>query len=121
MKKPSLLVTLGFILVALALIFGGLYYQTKRELTQQKKITAVCQQSSKILDFTNLFMSKVLLANKEVDFTSRLELEKAVKDLSNAKISAAWKAFTDSQDEQTAQANAEALLTLLLSEANVRQ
>lgn len=72
-----------------------------------------------VVAFTRLFIEKVLKAEGEVDFETRLQLETAVRALGDADILAQWQKFTGSTAEQEAQREVKNLLSLLIEKIGV--
>jgi hypothetical protein len=70
--------------------------------------------NEKVLDFTKLFIEKVLKAETEVDFETRLKLENAVRNLGDEEILTQWQKFTESKTEAEAQEEVKNLLEMLL-------
>jgi hypothetical protein len=76
------------------------------------------QVNYNILSFANMFVEKVLLAEGEVDFDTRLELETTVRSLNNKEIFSQWQKFTKSLTKIDAGNEAKILLDLLIKEAS---
>lgn len=90
------------------------YRNTKKEA---EKILASFENqkiNEKVLDFTKFFIEKVLKAEAEVDFETRLKLETSVRDLNNEEILTQWKKFTESETENQAQEEVKNLLEILI-------
>jgi len=106
-----------FILILLAgsVFFWMRYSAAQQELEQTQEALAVKKTNEKILDFTKLFIEKVLKAEGEIDFETRLSLENAVRGLDDGEILARWQKFTESQTEADAQTEVKNLLELLVS------
>ena len=113
----SLLIILLFAgVVVLAVTCGS----ARREMRQANALLEREKMNSKILDFMRGFIEKVLQADKEVDFETRLALENQVRELNNQKILDQWNKFTKSQTETEAQMEVKKLLLLLISETQVK-
>jgi len=56
-----------------------------------------------VLNFEQNFVDKVLKAEGEIDFETRLNLESEVRALDDEEILLAWQAFTSSETEKQAQ------------------
>jgi len=82
------------------------------------KIFQVQQINQKILAFRNMFTENVLLADKEIDFETRLALETAVRALNDQEIFSQWERFTKSQTREEASAEAKKLLHLLVQKTS---
>ena len=71
--------------------------------------------NTKVINFTSLFVKKVLQADSEVDFETRLSLENAVRDLKDDEIMKEWQNFTGSKTEAEAQNSVKKLLGILIN------
>ena len=78
------------------------------------QVYSVQRVNEKILAFRNMFTEKVLLADKEVDFDTRLNLETAVRNLNDQEIFDQWTIFTKAQTKEDASAEAKKLLHILV-------
>jgi len=109
-----------FILAALIFsnIFWSLEYVTQRKRIENldNKISAI-KQSKNILIFQKIFVEKVLKANGEVDFDTRVELQNAVNAIADEDITAIWNSLLSSKDEEEGQEKVKALLSLLAEKA----
>ncbi len=72
------------------------------------------QVNLKILSFTNLFIEKVLMSDKDVDFDTRLTLETMVRNLDDQQILDQWQSFTHAPDSVSASTEAKKLLSILV-------
>ena len=70
--------------------------------------------------FGQLFIEKVLEAQGEVEFETRLELENAVRDLNDEELLNQWKLFVASGDETSAQKEVRNLLKMLMNKIDQR-
>ena len=95
----------GVILVLLAgnITSGIFYIAARKQLTAANNFVSTALFNSEIIDFTRLFIKKVLEAEEEVSFEDRLKLENAVRDLENDLILAKWQIFVNSKTEDDAQ------------------
>jgi len=108
-KKIS--ATLAFIIIVLLSLELWIYHQ--KVLIKEDTIMAF-QRNEKILNFTRMFIDKVLRAEGEVPFEDRLLLENAVRDIGNQEILTQWQEFTDVETEAQAQAEVKDLLEVLI-------
>lgn len=106
------LLTLLFIITTA--FFSWRWMQIKGELAQAQTQIQQANLNTNVLTFTQLFIDKILKAQGEVDFETRLELENDVRNLKNPAILAAWQRFTTSKTEAEAQAEVKNLLELLI-------
>jgi len=106
-----------FILILLAgnIFFWMRYSAIQQELEKTKEALTVQNTNEKILDFTKLFIEKVLKAEGEVDFETRLNLENAVRNLGDNEILTQWQKFIESQTEDEAQVEVKKLLEILIN------
>lgn len=113
MKKTIVSAIILALSVAVILLSLKLYYFGK-EVVRLQKIEQSRQVNAKILDFTKLFIDKVLASKTEVDFESRLKLENMIREINNAELFDQWNKFTASKEPETAQANVVLLLQMLI-------
>jgi hypothetical protein len=111
---------LVFIVVIGALIIGNVffalnYYFASKDLQEASFTKAKVELNEKIINFSSMFIKKVLQAEKEVDFETRLSLENAVRDLRDEQIMEEWQSFIGSKTETEAQNSVKKLLELLIS------
>lgn len=108
---------IGAIIILLAgnVFFSIQYLRAKQKV--QRTIEAVASQkivNAKVRDFAQLFIDKVLLADREIDFETRLILENSVRDIGDDEILAKWREFVESKTEPEAQQKVKNLLSLLI-------
>ena len=116
MNESKTGIALTIVIIALLagnIYFGAKYIGTRKELRQEEVLLAVKKQNEKVIQFNQLFIEKVLKAEKEVDFETRLKLENNVRDLNDPDILARWQAFTESKTELEAQTAVKNLLGTL--------
>jgi len=116
-QRLILLITIGLFLI------GNVYfimksYSLSKELAISQANPASVHKNENVISFTRLFVDKVLNADKEVDFDTRLQLENAVRDLKDVQILAGWQKFTESKTNAEAQQNVKDLLKILIMKAN---
>lgn len=106
-------------IVIAALAIAAIYYRSAsvatEELAAAQKQAAQGQVNRQAVEFTRLFIEKVLNADAEVSFDDRLKLETMVRDLKDNEVLAEWQQFLASKDEQEAQRGVRRLLMLLVS------
>ncbi|TAK05054.1 hypothetical protein EPO33_03620 [Patescibacteria group bacterium] len=112
-------VVLIVLLAGSTLVLGMKTIGLQKELVQTRAALAKEQTNVKIVDFTRLFTEKVLKADAEVDFETRLQLENAIRDLNDKEILAQWEKFVGSKTEGEAQENVKDLLSLLVGKIRV--
>jgi hypothetical protein len=111
----TILIIIILILLAGNVFFGYQYLALQKELEATKATIKTQQINEKILDYTKLFIEKVLKAETEVDFETRLKLENAVRNLDDKEILAQWQKFTESKTEAEAQTEIKNLLEMLIN------
>lgn len=85
--------------------------------TEQNRQTITLPLNQRTLEFLSLFIKKVLKAEKEVDFDTRLMLENKVRELNDKEILEAWNKFVNSKSEDEAQKNVKDLLDILVDKS----
>ncbi len=115
-KKAILILLIVSLCVSLAVNGWMIYlvYQTVNVFQAQ-------QVNNGVLSFTNMFIKKVLMADKEIDFDTRLTLETTVRSLNDQQIFDQWQAFTKAQTKEDASAQAKQLLNLLVKKIGVKK
>jgi hypothetical protein len=125
LNRPIALSNLFWIILVLILLVGNVFFGFKYSAVQKKlKLTQATLETQKtnegVLDFTKLFIEKVLKAETEIDFETRLKLENAVRNLNDEEILAQWQKFTESQTEAEAQEEVKNLLEMLVGKIKVQ-
>jgi len=115
MNKHKIIFILILILLAGNVFLSVKYFFITRELRQTKTLLETQQTNGKVLEFTKLFIGKVLKAKTEVDFEMRLKLENAVRDIRDEEILAQWSKFIESKPESSAQEEVKNLLETLIN------
>ena len=111
------------LVLILSLLAGNAYWIIRDQWVLKNIPTAVVAEAPvnlKVVNFLKLFIDKVLKADKEIDFETRLQLENGVRDLNDKEILAAWQKFTASKTEAEAQLEVNSLLTLLVGKLEVK-
>lgn len=114
-KTKLLVIALVSILLAGNVFLGIKYFADQAELRQAQAFLKIQTVNGKIVRFTKLFVNKVLKAESEVDFETRLRLENAVRDLNDEEILTQWQKFTGSKTEAEAQIQVKNLLEMLVN------
>ena len=112
-KKKTIIVIIIALLVLGNIGFGIGYFLQKAENQKIKEELGNQQMNVKIINFSNLFIDKVLKAKNEVSFEDRLKLENSVRALNDEEILSDWQNFTKSKDAAEAQTNVLILLKAL--------
>jgi len=113
------------IIVILVLIFLNIfqlikYLEVKRELKEANQAIESRQINENVLNFSKLFIDKVLKAKTEIDFETRLNLENAVRGLKDDEVLAQWNKFVNSKNETEAQDEVKNLLEMLVGKIKVQ-
>ena len=118
-KKTRLILIIAFgALLIVAVYFILKTYSLSKALSIAKTDIASVQKNDKVIDFTRVFIEKVLNADREVDFNTRLQLENDVRNLKDDEILAGWQKFTESKTNNEAAENVKELLKILIIKAN---
>lgn len=107
-----------FVIVALIVsnaFFAYSYFNSYKELKNINSAETKVELNAKVIDFTSMFIEKVLQAEEEVDFETRLSLENAVRDLKDEEVMNEWNAFISSKTELEAQNSVKRLLGILVA------
>jgi hypothetical protein len=129
MNKQKLIIILivGLIVMNIFLIYR--YLLLTREIEKMKIVSGLTEKSviifpntknERIIHFLKLFISKVLKAEGEVDFETRLKLENAVREIQDKEILDQWTKFTESKTEEEAQKNVKDLLEILVNKLQIK-
>ena len=113
-RKTILVVLLLAVSLSANVFFFVQYFALQKENSLLKKQNAELQVNSEILSFTEMFIDKVLRAEGDVDFETRLAMETAVRDLKDQEILGQWQKFTSSKSGEEAQAEVKNLFALLV-------
>jgi len=112
-NRLSVIIMIGVFLI-IVVSFGLNYFLTYQELQTIKSTQVKVELNQKVLNFTSLFIKKVLQAEGEVDFETRLSLENAVRGLEDQAIMKEWQNFVNSKTETSAQESVKNLLGILV-------
>ena len=119
-KEKIILIIVLVILLVSNLFFFRKYSAIRKELQEIKKPIEIQRINEEVLNFTKFFIDKVLKAEGEIDFETRLKLENGVRDLKDEEILAQWQKFVDSKTETEAQQEVKNLLELLVSKIKIK-
>ena len=114
MNNPKIFFVIILILLAGNVFLGSRYIAGQKELRETQAVLTNQKINERTLEFTKLFITKVLKAEAEVDFDTRLQLENAVRDIGDEEILAQWQKFTESKTETEAQEQTKNLLSVLV-------
>ncbi len=113
-KRTLWIIVIGALIIG-NVFFGIRYFTQAKELEEIKSTQTKTELNEKVLDFASLFIKKVLQADSEVDFETRLSLENAVRELQDEQIMAEWQNFVGSKTEAEAQNSVKKLLGILIT------
>ena len=102
------------ILLAGNAFFIAQYFILQEKLEAAQQTVKVQRINEKIINFADLFITKVLKSDNEVSFEDRLIIENVVRDIGNKEILDQWQKFTESRTEQEAQNEVKNLLEILV-------
>ena len=113
MRKRKLVIIVIIILSLVANIFLGinLFIENKKNIEIQQKI----HLNTKVLDFANIFINKVLRAEGEISFEDRLKIENAVRDTQDSDIYNEWQKFVGAKTELEGREEIKNLLQLIVN------
>jgi hypothetical protein len=126
-QKLLIILIIGFIVMNIFLIYR--YLLLTQEIEKMKVASGLPEKSAiifpntkneKIINFLKLFITKVLKAEGEVDFETRLKLENAVREIQDKEILDQWTKFTESKTEDEAQKNVKDLLEILINKLQIK-
>ena len=118
--KRVFVIAIVLVLSAASFLWAIKYSSLKTELKKTQEAVKSQQINEKTLNFTSLFIDKVLKAKEEIDFETRLKLENAVRDLKDEEILTQWNKFIESGTEEEAQKEVKNLLEMLVGKIEVQ-
>ena len=113
-------IILVLILLSGNIIFGIKYFSLQKEFQETQANFKAQELNQKVLDFAKLFIEKILEADTEVHFETRLNLENAVRGLNDEVILTQWQKFVESETEIDAQTQAKNLLKILVDKIKIQ-
>lgn len=113
-KRPWPYWVIIAVLLATNFFFATRLIQVSGSLQEAQAVAAEYRSQEQMVAFTQLFVAKVLLAESDVDFETRLQLENMVRAIGDEEILNTWKRFVGSTKEADAQLAVKELLQLLL-------
>jgi hypothetical protein len=117
----GLIVMNGFLLYRYLLITKEIEkMKVASGLPEKNAVIFTNTKNEKIINFLKLFITKVLKAEGEVDFETRLKLENAVREIQDKEILDQWIKFTESKTEEEAQKNVKDLLEILVNKLQIK-
>jgi hypothetical protein len=113
LKRFGLTIIIGILLIITVFLATSCLIE-RTELARYREQLKNQQFNTKVVDFSKLFVEKVLKADTEVSFEDRLKLENQVRDLNDPEILAQWEKFTGSTTQDQVQSEVKNLLDLLV-------
>ncbi len=114
--SPKKIITLLWIVLALTNIFWAVeYFKEKNARQTALAELAEVSQSRKVALFHKLFVNKVLKADGEVDFNTRVELQNSANNTGDKEVIEAWQNFLASKTELEGQRRVKELLSILVN------
>lgn len=110
----TILIIIILILIGTNAYTGFVHYGMIKKIEQNQSIIDSQIINRKVLEFTDIFIKKVLKAEGEIDFETRLSLENLVRDLEDETILNQWQKFTESKTPTQAQLEVKNLLEILI-------
>jgi hypothetical protein len=117
-KRILIIVFIGALVIGNA-FFAFNYFSISKELETVKRAETKTELNTKVINFTEMFIKKVLQTNTEVDFETRLSLENAVRDLKDEEVMTEWQNFVGSKTEADAQNSVKKLLEILVTKIQI--
>jgi hypothetical protein len=117
-KKIITIISVIALLAAGNIFLGIKCFLNEKQVVQAQEQLKDQQMNKKMVTFLNLFIEKVLKADKEVSFDDRLKLETAVRDLGDEDVLLQWEKFTESTSEAQVQIEVKSLLSLIVEKIN---
>ena len=115
-RIPSLII---LILAGALIVLGVQYYIQRQNLIAAQNTVKTYQYDQKVLDFTKLFITKVLKADGTVSFDDRLALENAVRNINDKTIFDQWENFINAKTALDAQIQVKNLLEMLVDKISI--
>jgi hypothetical protein len=126
-QKLIIILIIGLIVMNIFLLYRYLLITNEVEkikiassLPEKNAVIFPNTKNEKIINFLKLFITKVLKAEGEVDFETRLKLENAVREIQDKEILDQWIKFTESKTEDEAQKNVKDLLEILVNKLQIK-
>ncbi len=112
-RKNIILAAVILVLVLGNIFFAVSYFLQARQTAKLQQQVSAQKTNTKVVNFLNLFIDKVLKTDKEVSFEDRLKLENAVRDINDPELLAKWEKFTGGTNEFEIQKGVKDLLEAL--------
>ena len=116
-QKHKMPQTRIFFLIIILVLFGAnvfMFVKYEKLVDGDASPTTVMEKNTKLVDFTHLLVTLLLKSNTVTD-DERILLESSVRDIGDKEVLEAWKDFTGSETQTSAQDHLVTLLDVLLS------
>jgi hypothetical protein len=118
-RKESIPFLAILILSAIVIVLGVQCYIEGQSLKIADNTIKTFQYDQKVLNFTKLFVTKVLKADGQVSFDDRLALENAVRNINDKTIFDQWEKFINAKTALDAQIEVKNLLETLVDKISI--
>jgi len=118
-RKESAPFLIILILAAVVIVLGVQLYIINQNLKLAQNTVKTFQYDQKVLNFTKLFIAKVLKADGEVSFDDRLALENSVRGIDDKTIFDQWQKFISAKTALEAQIEVKNLLEMLVGKISM--
>jgi len=118
-RKESVPFLVILVLVAIVIVLSVQLYISSQSLAIANNTVKTFQYDQKVLNFTKLFITRVLKADGEVGFEDRLQLENAVRSIDDKTIFDQWQKFVNAGTSLEAQIEVKNLLEMLVGKINI--
>ncbi len=112
-KRSIILIAVIALLVLGNIVFGVEYFLQAQKTAKLEQQLTTQKTNTKVVNFLNLFIQKVLKTDKEVSFEDRLKLENAIRDINDPELLAKWEQFIGGTNEAEIQQGVKDLLAAL--------
>jgi len=107
-------------IVILGLFASNIYFvckflEVRKELRASEEKIESLRINKKVLNFTELFIKKVLKSEGEISVEDRLQLENAVRSINDKQILNQWNKLLESETEEEGQIEVKNLLEMLVN------
>ena len=113
-RRESLPFLIIIALVAVVIVLAVQLYVANHSLVLANNTIKTFEYDQKVLNFSKLFITKVLKADGEVSFDDRLLLENSVRSIDDKSIFDQWQKFVNAKSSLEAQIEVKNLLEMLV-------
>ena len=119
-RKESVPFLIIIALVAVVIILSVQLYISNQSLATASNTVKTFEYDQKVLNFSKLFITKVLKADGEVSFDDRLLLENSVRSIDDKSIFDQWQKFVNAKSSLEAQIEVKNLLEMLVDKIIIK-